>query len=360
MAVLENIILQNFRNIAFAQLQFSSSFNCICGRNGQGKTNLLDAIYYLSMTKSAMGVSDHFCTRHGSEGFTIAGTYRMNDGMNSTIALSVDKNGKTIKRDGKAYKTASAHIGILPIITVSPLDASLVSESGEERRRAINAVISQINPMYLASLQRYNRFLIQRNRMLKEAGPDASLLDVIDAGMSKEAAFIYEERRKFTVKLETAVRAHYKTLSGDMETVGIEYSSELDTPMEDLLRASRQKDLLLKFTTVGIQRDDFIFTMNGQPIRKCGSQGQQKCFLIAFKLAHFDIIREACGFPPILLLDDVFDKLDSIRIENLIRVVNDRRFGQIFITDTDRKRLEEIIGKISSDTRYFEAHNGEF
>lgn len=360
MAVLENIILQNFRNIAFAQLQFSSSFNCVYGRNGQGKTNLLDAIYYLSMTKSAMGVSDHFCIRHGSEGFSLAGTYRMNDGMNSIIALSVDGNGKTIKRDGKAYKTASAHIGVLPVIMVSPLDGALVSESGEERRRAVNTVISQINPLYLASLQKYNRFLMQRNRVLKEANPDIGLLDVIDAGMSVEAAYIFNERRNFTVKLEAAVQTHYNTLSGNRESVGIEYSSELNTPMEELLKQSRHKDLILKYTTVGIQRDDFLFTMDGQPIRKCGSQGQQKCFLIAFKLAHFDIIRDNSGVPPILLLDDVFDKLDSSRIENLIRIVNKNDFGQIFITDTDRNRLEEIIGKISSESKYFEAHNGEF
>lgn len=362
MAVLQKIIVSEFRNIKFAELSFVDGINCICGENGQGKTNLLDAIHYLSMTKSAFGTADSFCVRHGMDAFSIAGSYRMSDGMLSKFVVSVSGGVKTVKRDDKAYDRISGHIGSLPVVMVSPQDSALVSESGEERRRFANAVLSQMDPKYLAELQKYNRLLVQRNKMLKEPLSDESLLDVLDLQMSAPAAYISQCRARFARLLEDAVSGYYRELSGGRENVGIEYRSDVDPDGDFYARlcSSRRRDALLKYTSIGVQRDDFLFTMDGYPIRKCGSQGQQKSFLVALKLAQYDIMKNSYGFAPILLLDDVFDKLDVNRISNLLKIVSNNDYGQIFITDTNRGRLEEIVSKISSCAAYFDAKDGEF
>ena len=362
MPVLKKIVVQDFRNIALQELVFSPNINCISGNNGEGKTNLIDAIYYLSMTKSALGASDRFNFRYGTDAFAIAGSYMMPNGLESRFSVSVTSDGeKKVKRDDKPYKRVSEHVGVLPIVLVSPSDISMVSESGEERRRFMNAVLSQMEHAYLDNVQQYNRYLLQRNRLLKSPDPDPDLMDAFDARLSALAAPIAEGRRSLAEALAPVVQAYYTELSGGREEVGIEYRTDADRgELAVQLKACRDRDRALKYTTVGVQRDDFLFTMNGYPIRKCGSQGQQKSFLVSLKFAQYEIMKESYGFAPILLLDDLFDKLDFERTTNLLKMVASKDFGQIFITDTDKSRLESIVDGITEESAFYQAEGGVF
>lgn len=362
MPVLEKIVISDFRNIELQELEFSPNINCISGNNGEGKTNLLDAIYYLSMTKSAFASSDKYTFRYGTEEFSISGTYRMENGLSSRFSLKMTTKGeKKVKRDDKAYGRVSEHVGILPIVMVSPADISMVSESGEERRRFVNAVLSQMDREYMTSLQQYNRLLQQRNKMLKEMDPDRSLLEVIDMRMSALAEPIYQARKKFVEDLKPIIAEYYKAVSGGSEQVDIEYESELSkASLEELLAVSYEKDRILKYTSAGLQRDDFAFKMNGWPIRRHGSQGQQKSFLVSLKFAQYEIMKKNYGFAPVLLLDDVFDKLDMGRISNLLEMVSGKDFGQIFITDSNKVRMSGIVDGLTQDRAYFETTAGTF
>ena len=362
MPVLEKIVISDFRNIELQELEFSPNINCISGNNGEGKTNLLDAIYYLSMTKSAFSTSDKFTFRYGTEEFSLLGTYKMSNGLSSRFALKMNSKGeKKVRRDDKPYGRVSEHIGALPIVMVSPSDISMVSESGDERRRFVNAVLSQMDAEYMSALQQYNRLLLQRNKMLKDMNPDRSLLEVIDMRMGALAQPIHEKRRKFVEDLKPVVAEYYKALSGGAEIVDIEYESDLfKGSLEDLMSASFEKDRILKYTTCGIQRDDFAFRMNGWPIRRHGSQGQQKSFLVSLKFAQYEIMKKSYGFAPILLLDDVFDKLDMGRISNLLQMVSGKDFGQIFITDSNKVRMSGIVDALTQDRAYFETKEGTF
>lgn len=362
MPALKKIVVQNFRNIAFQELSFSPNINCISGNNGEGKTNLMDAVWYLSMTKSAFASSDRFNFRHGTDTFAVSGTYSMNMGPDVRFSVQVDGKGeKKVRRNDKAYSKISEHIGVLPIVMVSPSDTSLVSESGDDRRRFVNSVLSQMDREYLAAMQQYNRLLFQRNKMLKDGTFDESLLDVFDERMNEYAGVIHGKRDAFVKDLLPLVAEHYATLSGGRETVSIDYRSDLRKgSLVDLLKASREKDRIFKYTTAGIQRDDFLFEMNGFPIRRCGSQGQQKSFLVSLKFAQYELMKRRYGFPPMLLLDDVFDKLDMSRISNLLGMVAGSDFGQIFITDSNKVRMSGIVDGLTADRAYFEAVGGEF
>lgn len=362
MPVLQKIVISDFRNIELQELEFSPNVNCISGNNGEGKTNLLDAIYYLSMTKSAFATSDRFNFRHGTEEFSIAGTYRMESGLSSRFALAMSSKGdKKVKRDDKVYQKVSEHVGVLPVVMVSPSDVSMVSESGDERRRFVNAVLSQMDREYMNSMQQYNRLLLQRNKMLKDMDVDRSLLEVIDMRMAALADPVYKARRQFVDDLRPVVAEYYRALSGDSEQVDIQYDSSLDkAPLDQLLAASFEKDRILKHTTAGVHRDDFIFTMNGHPIRRYGSQGQQKSFLVSLKFAQYEIMKKKYGFAPVLLLDDVFDKLDMGRISNLLQMVASNDFGQIFITDSNKVRMSGIVDGLTQDRAYFETVSGTF
>ena len=362
MPVLEKIVISDFRNIQLQELEFSPNVNCISGNNGEGKTNLLDAIYYLSMTKSAFVASDKFNFRHGTEEFSIAGNYRMENGLSSRFALKMTSKGeKKVRRDDKPYPKVSSHVGVLPIVMVSPSDISMVSDSGEERRRFVNAVLSQMDREYMSAMQQYNRLLMQRNRMLKEMDVDRSLLEVIDMKMSALAEPVYQARMRFVEELNPIVAEYYKAVSGGSEQVDIEYESELSKAgLDQLLSASFDKDRMLKYTSSGIQRDDFAFRMNGHPIRRYGSQGQQKSFLVSLKFAQYEIMKRNYGFAPILLLDDVFDKLDMGRISNLLQMVASNDFGQIFITDSNKVRMAGIVDGLTQDRAYFETSAGTF
>ena len=362
MPILEKIVISDFRNILLQELEFSPNVNCVSGNNGEGKTNLLDAIYYLSMTKSAFALSDKFNFRHGTEEFSLSGLYRMENGLSSRFSVKMTSKGeKKMKRDEKQYGKVSEHIGVLPVVMVSPSDISMVSESGEERRRFVNAVLSQMDREYMTALQQYNRLLLQRNKMLKEQDVDRGLLEVIDMRMSAFAEPVFQARKKFVEELTPIVQEYYKALSGDSEQVSIEYDSELSkASLEQLLAASYDKDRVLKYTGAGIQRDDFLFKMNGHPIRRYGSQGQQKSFLVSLKFAQYELMKKNYGFAPILLLDDVFDKLDMSRISNLLEMVASNDFGQIFITDSNKVRMAGIVDKLTQDRAYFDTSAGTF
>ena len=362
MPVLEKIVISDYRNIQLQELEFSPNVNCISGNNGEGKTNLLDAIYYMSMTKSAFAASDKFNLRHGAEEFSLAGTYRMESGLSSRFALKMTSKGeKKVRRDDKPYQKISEHVGVLPVVMVSPADVSMVSESGEERRRFVNSVLSQMDREYMSAMQQYNRLLLQRNTILKESDPDRSLLEVIDMRMSMLAEPIDQARRRFVEQLKPIVAEYYKSLSGGTEQVDIEYESELSKAgLDQLLAASFERDRIMKHTTTGIHRDDFAFRMNGHPIRRFGSQGQQKSFLVSLKFAQYEIMKKNYGFAPILLLDDVFDKLDMGRISNLLQMVASNDFGQIFITDSNKVRMAGIVDRLTQDRAYFETTGGTF
>ncbi len=361
MPSLKKIVVQNFRNIELQELEFSGKLNCFTGGNGEGKTNLLDAIWYLSMTKSAF-TADRFNFRYGSDFFALSGTYSIPGRQDTRISIHVDGD-KKLKRDDKVYQRISDHIGLIPIVMVSPSDVSMVSDSGEERRRFANSVISQIDSEYLVGMQQYNRLLAQRNRLLKEFRPDLSLLDVIDDKIDVLSLPLSRKREAFAKGLNPRIKDFYSKISGGRENVSVRYRSELQkSGMKDLLSARRERDLLLGYTTVGLQRDDFSFEMNGHPIRNCGSQGQQKSFLVALKFAQYAIMREGLSeeVKPILLLDDLFDKLDLNRVQNLLQMVLGEDFGQIFLTDSNKLRISNMVDSITEDRSYFEAKGGVF
>ena len=361
MPTLRKIVVRDFRNIALQEISFSPNVNCISGNNGEGKTNLLDAIYYLSLTKSAFPGPDRLNFRYGTDGFAIGGTYAMENGTQSLLSITVSDKEKNLSRDGKPVTRMADHIGLLPVVMVSPGDLVIVSEGGEDRRRLANSVLSQMDREYLAAAQAYNRLLAQRNKVLKEDAPSPELLEVLDLKMEPPARKIVSARREFTSQLQPVVAEYYRLISGGGESVSLEYQADSEvTPLSQLFAARRERDLALRFTSSGPQRDDFLFLMDGHPIRHAGSQGQQKSFLVALKFAQYHIMREAYGFPPILLLDDVFDKLDLGRISNLIGMVAGADFGQIFITDTDSSSLSGIVDRITEDRAYFDTVKGEF
>lgn len=362
MPVLEKMMVSGFRNIEFQELEFSPNVNCISGNNGEGKTNLLDAVWYLSMTKSAFSSSDRFNFRYGSDEFSLSGTYRMENGLESRFAVRVTSGGeKRLLRDDKPYGRISEHIGVLPIVMVSPADTSLVSESGEERRKFVNSVLSQMDREYLSAVQQYNRLLLQRNRILKGVAPDRELLSVFDLRMAPYADYIFTARKRFAADISPIVSHYYKEVSGGREEVSITYNSDLDNGgLDEVLARSREKDMALRYTSAGVHRDDLVFTMDGYPIRRCGSQGQQKSFLVSLKFAQYDIMKKSYGFAPTLLLDDVFDKLDMKRIANLLSMVAGNEFGQIFITDSNKVRMASLVDSLTDDRAYFECSAGCF
>ena len=362
MAVLQKIVIQDFRNIALQELSFSPNINCISGGNGEGKTNLLDAIWYLSMTKSAFATTDRYNFRYGTSAFALSGTYALGSGTTARFSIRVTDGGqKAVRRDDKPYERISEHIGVLPIVMVSPADISMVSESGDERRRFVNAVLSQMDRRYLADIQQYNRFLQQRNKLLKAGVWDEDLLATFDERLAALAVPVFERRAAFCDSLVPIVQQYYAEISGGREQVGVEYRSDLQKgDLRSLLLERRERDRVFKFTTAGVQRDDFLFTMDGHPIRRCGSQGQQKSFLVALKFAQYEVMKAACGQAPMMLLDDLFDKLDMQRVANLLRLVSDRSFGQIFLSDSNKVRTESIVDSLTADRSYFQTAGGVF
>ena len=356
---LKRATISNFKNIGEMEILFSPKINFITGVNGSGKTNLLDVVYYLSMTKSYFSNSDLYSVKHGETFFSVTGEY----GEGDRITVNMTKEGeKVVKKNMKSYSRLSDHIGSIPIVMISPYDTTLINESGEERRKFINSILSQIDREYLRRVQNYNSLLAQRNRLLKSTDAmvrNSDLLDVFSEKLSVNASYIYNKRRLFVEELLPFVSKYYNMVSGAKEEIGIQYRSDIEHgELSLLLKKSIDRDLSLKYTSVGIHRDDLIFTMGGYPIKSYGSQGQQKSFLVSLKLAQFEMMKGMSGKKPILLLDDVFDKLDIHRVESLLDIVSSDSFGQIFITDSNKMRAEKILDKIDSESFVHEMASG--
>ncbi len=363
--VLTRLSILNYRNIAQADLELSSGINCLIGQNGEGKTNLLDAIYFLSMCKSSTGGTDSTCIRHGEEYMMLQGQYEREDGSPEEISCGLRMGQKKVFRRGKkAYKRLAEHIGLVPLVVVSPADSELIVGGSEERRRFLDIVISQCEPAYIDALIRYNKALQQRNVLLKMEGaePDPELLDILEETMAREGEFVYERRRFYVEQLVPTFQRYYSTVSQGAEQVGLEYVSHCQRgPLLEVIRRDRHKDRAVGYSLHGIHRDELEMTLSGYPIRREGSQGQRKSFLVALKLSQFDFLRRTGSHTtPILLLDDIFDKLDATRVEQIVRLVSGENFGQIFITDTNRDHLDQILRLMPGEHRLFHVKNGNF
>jgi DNA replication and repair protein RecF len=360
---LRKLSIVNFKNIATAAPHFSAGINCLVGENGAGKTNVLDAVHYLSMCKSSLSMTDRQSLRHGEDFFVVEGEYTDDGGKNLSVVCSfAAQGGKKFKYCGKEYERLSDHVGVVPAVIVSPADVFLVSDSADERRRYLNSFISQLDRDYLQTLVRYNTVLAERNRLLKQPVNHArrEILDVFDTQLAEHGRKIHARRAAVVEKIEPLVGDYYRTLSDDREEVQLHYRSELnDRDFAEVLSEAREKDFLNQFTTSGIHRDDIVMRIGGHPLKKYGSQGQQKSFLVALKLVQYAIVRDALGEKPILLLDDLFDKLDTGRVERLISLVDTNHFGQIFISDCNRTRLEDILRRGGRDYALFVLRDGE-
>lgn len=363
--ILTRLSILNYKNIEQADLELSPGINCLIGQNGEGKTNLLDAIYFLSMCKSATTSVDSTCVRHGSEFMMIQGQYEREDGSPEEIYCGLKIGQKKVMRRGKkAYKRLAEHIGLIPVVVVSPSDGELISGGSEERRRFLDIVISQCEPAYIDSLLRYNKALQQRNALLKmeDAEPDPDLLSLWEEAMAREGEFIYQRRAHYVEQLIPTFQRYYSTISNGAEEVGLRYVSHCQRgPLLEVIQRDRHKDRAVGYSLHGIHKDELEMTLGGYPIKREGSQGQNKSYLIALKLSQFDFLRRTGSrTTPILLLDDIFDKLDATRVEQIMRLVSGEDFGQIFITDTNRDHLDQILSLVSGQYRLFHVHAGTF
>jgi DNA replication and repair protein RecF len=355
---LKKISLLNFKNLEAQSFDFQQKINCFVGNNGVGKTNILDAIYYLSFAKSYFNSVAIQNIRHGASFFMVEGDYVI-DHRNEKIVCSLKKGQKKVlKRNGKSYEKFSEHIGQLPLVIISPADRDLVTEGSDTRRKFIDGVISQQNKNYLLDLLAYNKVLTQRNALLKYFAAnrtfDALNLGVYDEQLSEYGTRIYEVRKAFLEKFIPIFNEKYQVISNDKERVDLVYKSQLnDFSMNSLLQKSLEKDKILQYTTAGTHKDDLSFEIGDYPIKKFGSQGQQKSYLIALKFAQFEFIKQQSNVVPILLLDDIFDKLDESRVLQIINLVNNDEFGQIFITDTHSERTENIVKQSNKPYKIF-------
>lgn len=357
------ISIVNYKNLKEVQLGFSPKLNCFIGKNGAGKTNILDSVYFLSFCKSFSNASDLMNVTHEESYFMLNGNYNRLD-SNENISCGFKKGGtKQFKRNSKVYKKLVEHIGLFPLVMISPADFNLISGGSEERRKFMDGVISQYNQLYLDDLLKYNRALQQRNNLLRQFATshhfDADLLELWNMKLVEFGERIFRQRKEFVEKLIPVFQQYYSFISQDNEKVSLVYESQLENSgLEDLLKNSVAKDRALQFTSQGIHKDELIFYIGDHPIKKLGSQGQMKTYLVSLKLAQFDFIKVISGLKPILLLDDIFDKLDQHRVEQIVKVVAGEQFGQIFITDTNREHLDSIIRKMDTDSRIFLVENG--
>ena len=357
--ILSRLSILNYKNIAEASLEFSPKVNCLLGNNGMGKTNVLDAVFYMSFCQSSQTRSDAATVRHGEEFMLLQGAYERN-GKTEQISCAVQRGKrKSIKRNGKEYRRQSEHIGLLPLVMVSPADWNLISGGGEERRRLIDRIISQGNHAYLEALIDYNRALTQRNAMLRQGMVDPLLFESVDAFMCRAAEAIYKARLEWIERFTPIFMRYYGEIADSREKVRLDYRSELhERSMETVLKENFRRDTLLGFTSHGVHHDDIELILGDELMRKTGSQGQCKTYTAALRLAQFDFLKLAGGPTPLLLLDDIFDKLDSHRVANIVRVVSQPSFGQIFISDTNRQHIDETIAALGGDYRIFFVEDG--
>ncbi|MCR5820899.1 MAG: DNA replication/repair protein RecF [Bacteroidaceae bacterium] len=363
--ILRKLSIINYKNISQADLVFSPKINCLIGDNGEGKTNVLDAIHFLSLCKSITASVDSQCIRHGEEFAVLQGVFEHEDGRaDEEIYLGLRRGQKKqLKRNKKAYKRLAEHIGIIPVVLVSPMDSVLISGGSEERRRFMDVVISQYDHNYLNALIHYNHALQQRNAMLKQEEPevDYDLLSLWEEEMARNGLVIYEAREAYVKELIPVFQRIYDSLSLGREQVGLSYTSHAQRgDLLDIIQRDRAKDFVMGYSLHGIHKDDMEMTLSGYPIKREGSQGQNKTYLIALKLAQFDFLRRTGSrTAPLLLLDDIFDKLDAERVEQIVRLVGEEGFGQIFITDTNRDHLNSILVRMDSDYKLFHVCRGE-
>ena len=359
---LTSLSIDNFKNIRRARLEFSSKINGLLGNNGMGKSNLLDAIHTLSFCKSFTGVTDAMLITRDEDFAMLKGNYlRRDTDEDLTMGLARGRR-KTLKRKGKEYQRLSEHIGTFPLVMVSPADIDLIREGAEERRKLIDMVISQSDPRYLDALIRYGRALEQRNRMLREGTVDHTLYDAVEMAMEMSASYIVESRREWVSKLTPIFERHYRRISGGNEMPQLNYSTRMadGVTLAELLDRERRHDEIVRHTSVGPHRDDLELTLDGMEMRRTGSQGQCKTFTIALRLAQYEFLGKATGMRPLLLLDDIFDKLDADRVERIMEIDEDPAIGQIFITDTNRTHLDEIVNRTAVDFRLWEVTSGNF
>lgn len=355
---LQKLTLINFRNYSEILVEFSPKFNCFAGNNGTGKTNLLEAIYYLSFCKSFSNPIDTQNILFDQDFFMIQGHYQMNGTEDELYCGVKRQQRKVFKRNKKEYERLSDHIGLYPLVLISPGDVQLILGGSEERRKFVDGVISQYQHEYLHHLINYNKALAQRNALLKIFAErktfDATSLEIWDEQLVTHGRMIFEERKKFFDAFLPVFNQYYAALSGGNELVSIDYQSTLlEGDFYGQLIRAREKDRVIQYTSVGIHKDELVFFIHDVPVKRYGSQGQQKSFLIALKLAQFSFTREVKGLSPILLFDDIFDKLDEERVEQLMRLVSDDSFGQVFVTDTHLERLEGLFRKIRGESRIF-------
>lgn len=361
--ILQRLSIVNYKNIPQEDLVFSPNVNCFLGNNGMGKTNLLDAVYYLSFCKSFSNVIDSQNIRHGEDFFMLQGTYLDGDKSEEIYCGMKRRSKKQFKRNKKEYERLSDHIGFIPLVMVSPADSELILGGSEERRKFMDLVISQFDKQYLDALIRYNTALQQRNALLKQEPPvmDDSLFEIWEEQMAHYGKTVYESRRKFIDGFLPVFQEFYQFLSQGKEEVSLAYSSHCAKgDLAPMLAEVRERDRILGYTTRGIHKDDLEMNLGEHPIKRIGSQGQNKTYLVTLKLAQFDFLKRMGHTVPVLLLDDIFDKLDSGRVEQIIKLVSGDRFGQIFITDTNREYLDQIIRRLPHSFNLYTVDAGNF
>lgn len=360
---LKNLTLLNFKNYNAADLSFSKTVNAFVGNNGAGKTNLLDAIHYLCLCKSYFNPIDSQQIKTGEELFLVQGDFDRDD-KKEKISCGLKRNHKkSFKRNKKEYDKLADHIGLFPVVMISPYDINLIMDGSEERRKFIDNVISQTDSKYLDELIIYNKHLLNRNALLKQVAVtrtlDVALLQILDEQLIHSGNVIFEKRKQFLLDFIPLFDKHYRFLTNEAEQVSLTYQSQLnEQSFENLLKQSMEKDRVLERTTTGIHKDELQFEIAGMPMKKFGSQGQQKSFLIALKLAQYSYLQKFKNFKPLLLLDDIFDKLDNHRVHKLMEMVSHHDFGQIFITDANKSRVEAVFNEIAVEIELFEVNDG--
>ena len=360
---LKSLSLVNFKNYGQVDIPLSPKINCFVGENGVGKTNILDAIHYLALCKSNLNPVDTQNIHYEKDFCVIQGLFeRMGKEENIYCGIRRQKK-KQFKRNQKEYQKLSEHIGLIPLVMISPADSILINGGSEERRRFMNGVIAQYSRVYLENLIQYNRALMQRNRLLKDFASrrsfDTDALEIWDEQLIRYGEPIYQERKRFVDDLLPVFGSYYEHVSGNREQVTLQYQAQLDMiGFAAGLGGSREKDRILQYSTFGVHKDDLAMDLGNHSLKKIGSQGQQKTFLVALKLAEFEFIRKLTGIPPILLLDDIFDKFDSKRVKQIISLVAENHFGQILVTDTNETRLFSILEEIPADRRVFRITHG--
>jgi len=356
--ILKSLSLLNYKNFDSKSFIFNDKINCIVGNNGIGKTNILDAIYHLSFGKSYFNPVATQNIKHDEEFFVINGDYEKENKTEKVVVSLKRGQTKVIKRNGKAYEKFSEHIGFLPLVIISPADRDLIIEGSDTRRKFIDSVISQSDKTYLSTLINYNKILAQRNALLKYFALNHTFnkdtLEVYNNQLNDFGTLIFEKRNAFLKTFIPIFKARYEAISNGNEVVELHYHSDLfEDNLNSLLQKNINKDKILQYTNVGIHKDDLHFNIENHPIKKFGSQGQQKSFLIALKLAQFDFIKAQSNVNPILLLDDIFDKLDEQRVAQIIKLVDNEHFGQLFISDTHAERTENAVKQVHQSYEIF-------